>query len=312
MDYIKFKIEKARPAIRAVTIQNYLNFLKGISLRVTNSKFKNLDFLEDNERVIIFLEKYKLNSRRAVNNAIIVALGALNDPFHNKIVYDKYGGMLREKVEEIKQQKLKDPKVAEQWKSMEELRKINNKWRRMVNADDIPNRDELTKKSQQILQNYLITSLYTLMPPRRHIYSNIELILTPEFKKLSKIQLQRNYLVFSKGLRRIFFHFGYQKSQKEADTHAYQKPPPRLWRILQLYLRFNSRRQWLLYNIKGEPMSSNTLGVQVKALFGVGTTMIRKIFITENTKEAHKKIDDLAAAMGHSPSVAKSSYLQNS
>ena len=62
MDYIKFKIEKARPAVRPITVQNYLNFLKGISLRVTQSKFKNLDFLEDQDRVLIFLEKYKLNS----------------------------------------------------------------------------------------------------------------------------------------------------------------------------------------------------------------------------------------------------------
>ena len=49
----------------------------------------------------------------------------------------------------------------------------------------------------------------------------------------------------------------------------------------------------------------------MKKLLGVGTTMIRKIYITENTEAAHKQIELLANKMGHSPSMAKSAYLKD-
>lgn len=312
MDYIAFKIKQARPTLRDISLKNYQNHLKSLSLKVTQDPFKNLDFLKDYDKVKFFLEQYKFNTRRALVTAVVVALGATDDPYSNKKQYDKLLDTMRKQLNLIKKNGTMPLKVKENWKSMKELLKIQNKLRKRVNDDDIPNRDELTKKSGILLQDYLIVSLYTLMPPRRHIYSNVELISTIKFKKLSKVSLKRNYLVFSKALRKIFFHFGYQKSNNESMAHAYQKPPKKIISILKLYLRFNKGRQWLLYNRTGEPMSSNTLGTKIKTLLGVGTTMIRKIYITEHTEAAHKAIKSLASKMGHSAQVASESYLQNS
>tara|TARA_R110000737_G_C14567117_1_gene483404 strand:- start:131 stop:1066 length:936 start_codon:yes stop_codon:yes gene_type:complete len=311
MDYVIFKIKQARPTLRDVTIKNYTSFLKSAAKKVTQEEFKNLDFLKDAEKTKFFLDEYSFNTRRAILSAIVVALGATDDPYDNKKQYDTYLSELHgEYLKRLRSNK-KSEKTKDQWTTMNELRKHQNQWRKKVNDDDIPNRDELSKRSQQILQNYLIVSLYTLMPPRRHIYSSVELISTIKFKKLSKISLKRNYLVFSKSLRKIFFHFGYQKSEYQASVNAYQKPPKKLFSILQLYLRFNRNRQWLLYNNKDEPMSSNTLGVQIKSLLGVGTTMIRKIYVTENTEAAHKQIQEIANSMGHSFNMAKSAYLKD-
>ena len=311
MDYVIFMIKKARPHLREITVKNYVGFIKSLSKKVTQADFKNLDFLKDFTKTKFFLEKYTFNSRRAVLSAVIVVLGATNDPYDNKKEYDTYLTSLHSQYLKNLNSNKKSEKTAEQWTTMKELRKIQNQWRKKVNEDDIPNRDELSKRSHAILQNYLIVSLYTLMAPRRHIYSNVELISTVKFKKLSQIQLKRNYLVFSKSLRKIFFHFGYQKSAYQAEHNAYQKPPRRVFTILQLYLRFNRNRQWLLYNNRGEPMAANGLGTAVKKLLGVGTTMIRKIYITENTEAAHKQIELLANKMGHSPSMAKSAYLKD-
>ena len=311
MDYVEFKIKQSRPHLRQVTVNNYTSFIKSLSKKVTNEDFKNIDFLKDYEKVKFFLEKYTFNSRRAVLSAVIVVLGATDDPFHNKKEYDVYLTSLHAQYIKNLNSNKKSEKTVEQWTTMKELRKIQNQWRKKVNNDDIPNRDKLSKRSQQILQNYLIVSLYTLMAPRRHIYSSVELMDTVKFKKLSDIQKKRNYLVFSKSLRKIFFHFGYQKSETQSINNAYQKPPPKIIKILKLYLRFNRDRQWLFYNNKGEPMSSNTFGIQVKALLGVGTTIIRKIYITENTEQAHKIIETLANKMGHSSSMAKHAYLKD-
>ena len=310
MDFIEFKIKKARPTLRDISVKNYLNYIKSLSKRVTNETFKNIDFLKDFEKVNFFLQQYKFNTRRSILTACVVVLGATENPFNNKIQYDKLLDTMRKELNVRKKNPEMTEKIKSQWKTMDELLKIQNEWRKKVNRDDIPNRDELSNRSKILLQNYLIVSLYTLMPPRRHIYSSVELISTIKFKKLSKVSLERNYLVFSKSLRKIFFHFGYQKSINESTNNAYQKPPKKILKILKLYLRFNRDRQWLFYNKMNEPMSSNTLGVQVKNLLGIGTTMIRKIYITEHTELAHKTINELAAKMGHSSQVAGESYLQ--
>ena len=310
MDFIEFKIRKARPTLRDVSIKNYLNYLKALSKKVTQEEFKNLDFLKDFEKVNFFLQQYKFNTRRSILTACVVGLGATGDPYDNKKKYDKLLDTMRKELNIIKQNPIMTEKTKENWTTMKALLKKQNEWRKKVNTDDIPNRDTLSNRSRLILQNYLIASLYTLMPPRRHIYSSVELISTIKFKKLSKVSLQRNYLVFSKALRKVFFHFGYQKSSNESIKNAYQKPPKKMIRILKLYLRFNRDKQWLLYNRMNEPLGANALGIQIKKLLGVGTTMIRKIYITEHTGGAHKTITDLASKMGHSTSVAKSSYLQ--
>ena len=269
--WIIFKIKKARPGIREITINNYLNYLKSVAKKVTGEEFKNLDFTKDYEKVKFYLDEYTFNTRRAITTALIVGLGALDDPNKNKKKYDELLSVLRLEANNNKKNNIQSEKVKEQWTTMGELRKIYNKWRRLVNDDDIPNRDVLSRRSQEILQNYLIVALYTLMPPRRLIYSDLELISTVKFKKLKNIQKKRNYLVFSKSLRKIFFWFGYQKSKIESDNNALQKP---------------------------------------NKLLGVGATMIRKIYITENTKEAHMKIHNIASKMGHSPQMAFDSYLQ--
>lgn len=307
---MEFKIKKARPGIRQITVNNYLNYLKSVAKKVTGEEFKNLDFTKDYEKVKFYLDEYTFNTRRAITTALIVGLGAIDDPNKNKKKYDELLTVLRLEANNNNKNNVQSEKVKEQWTTMAELRKIYNKWRRLVNDDDIPNRDVLSRRSQDILQNYLIVSLYTLMPPRRLIYSDLELISTVKFKKLKNIQKKRNYLVFSKSLRKIFFWFGYQKSKIESDNNALQKPNNRIRKILQLYLRFNRNRQWLLYNNKGEPISHNGLGITLKKLLGVGATMIRKIYITENTKEAHMKIHNIASKMGHSPKMAFDSYLQ--
>tara|TARA_R110000787_G_scaffold210885_1_gene320668 strand:+ start:395 stop:1330 length:936 start_codon:yes stop_codon:yes gene_type:complete len=310
MEYILHKILEARPTLRPITMKNYKHYLISIGKKVTQSEFKNLDFSKNFEKVNFFLDEYTFNTRRAITTSLVVALGALDDPYDNKSSYDKLLAQQRTEFNKNKLLKKPDKKVIDNWKTMSDLKKIQNKWRRKVNDDNIPNRDVLSKRSQEILQNYLIVSLYTLMPPRRLIYSDVELISTTNFKKLAKIQKEKNYLVFSKSLKKIFFWFGYQKSKQQSDEYALQKPNPRVRKILQLYLRFHRDRQWLLYNRLDRPMLHNNLGAQIKKLLGVGASMIRKIYITENTKQAHLMIDTIASKMGHSSQMAYDSYLQ--
>ena len=119
-----------------------------------------------------------------------------------------------------------------------------------------------------------------------------------------------DFLVFSNSSRIIFFHFGDQKSETEAVLHARQKPPKKLRDVIEIYLRFNHGREYLLVNNRGGMLGQDGLGRTLLKLFGIGSTMIRKIYISEHTKDAHNVIESLASKMGHSATMARASYLK--
>ena len=58
-------------------------------------------------------------------------------------------------------------------------------------------------------------------------------------------------------------------------------------------------------------MTRDGLSKQVFNIFNIRVGMIRKIWISEKTKNFHTKIEKLAKQMGHSPQTAKDYYLKD-
>ena len=310
MELLTKIIRVSRPNVKDITIKNYVNFLNRISKAVSGKPLTNLNFLKDVDKVKDFLDGLSFNSMRSSLTSIIVGLKAVQDPHSVLLQYVELFLKAKNEYYEKLGTKEKSEKTIENWTTMKALLKVQKSWRKKILENHIDEKQGLTKKNQNILQNYLIASLYTLQPPRRGIYGIVKLITTTEFKKLQGSELKENYLVFSNSFRIVYFYFGNQKSAKESINNPIQKPSKKLKKVLELFLRFNHGREYLLTNNRGTMLGLDGLGRHLIEIFGIGSTMIRKIYISENTKVAHDLIDTIASKMGHSSSMARSSYLK--
>lgn len=312
MDFIKHAIKLKRPNLREVSVKNYANFLNRLSKLVEGHELKSLKFLKNIKKVIFYLDEMTFNSMRSTLTSIIVALDATDDIFKIKPEYDT----LFAKAKIVYDKKLttnkKSAKTSSNWTTLGALLKKQKALAKEVKNNHIADKQGLTTKNQKLLQNYLIASLYTLTPPRRNIYATVQMMPMEKFKKLKEDVLSKNnYLVFTPALRKIFFYFGIQKSQRQAEHYAKQTLPPKLFKVLKMYVFFNANQKYMLRNNRGGPYTSTGLSIKVKELLGIGSTMIRKIYITEKTKESHDLIEATANAMGHSVGMAKAAYLKN-
>ncbi len=313
MEEIRKQIMTARPNLRPVTIRNYMNQLNKLSHEIDGGALDHLGFLIDIPNVLSYIETLGINSQNTFLSVIIVALTSESPrtPEIDELVKE-YREIFMEKKKIYMQTlgtRTKTPKEKEQWKTLKELDKIREFWKAQVLANHIPDKAGLTMKNQMILQKYLITALYTLNAPRRNIYATVKLITTTEFKKLRVEEAQQNFLVFSKNFKTLYFYYGYQKSK------AIDKPrvdiSSKLKKVIRLYLKFHSNREFLLYTNRGGVMSQNSLSRSIINLFGMGSSMLRKVYISNKTNRFHKYIDGLAQDMGHSATTAKNFYLKD-
>ena len=312
MEEIKQQILKARPHLRPITIKNYLFNLHQLAQMVDGGQLDDLAFLINVDKVMDYIETHALSSQATILTAIIVGLtsevprtGELDElvKIYRNLFYEK-----KRELSKVSMANTKNEKETAQWKELKALHIIRDNIYNEVLANHIPDKQGLTYKNQKILQRYLIASLYTLQAPRRNIYASTKLIKMKDFKKLGKEDFDANYLVFSKGFKTLFFYFGHQKSRLIENPKV--AITPKLKKVLRLYLFFNHEQEYLLVDRRGQRLTENALTQTLKRIFGMGASMLRKIYISNKTKHYHKYISKLANSMGHSTATAKQSYLK--
>lgn len=313
MDEIRQQIITARPHLRPVTINNYMFTLNKLAQHLDGGTLDHFGFLIDVDDVMEYIETHALNSQATLLTAVIVGLTS-ESPRTPEIddLVKEYRNFFYEKKREISKLARgnnKNEKEIAQWKTLKQIHKIRDNIYNEVLANHIPDKQGLTQSNQRLLQKYLIASLYTYQPPRRNIYASTNLINIKDFRRLNKEDHDANYLVFSKGFKTLFFYFGHQKSKLIEDPRV--DISPKMKKVLRLYLFFNSTAKHLLIDRSGKQMTNNSLTQQIKSIFGMGASMLRKIYVSDKTKHYHKYIDKLAKKMGHSAQTAKHSYLKN-
>ena len=177
----------------------------------------------------------------------------------------------------------------------------------------------LTTKEKRILQDYLIMSLYLLIPPRRNLYANTKFITSKLFKDLdSEIKENNNYLVYTNRNKQIF-SLGDWKNSK-VHGRVIINIPSKLCKIISLWYKYNKDRvnNYLLINLKGNKLTTNNLTKNLVRIFSgtgksISSTMIRKIMISENDavkkyNESKNEVKKLANDMGHSVKTQQSTY----
>jgi hypothetical protein len=316
MDKIRNQIKEKR-TIKDNTLNAYMRNLKIMAKGITGEDFKNLNFLQDFNKVKKYLEdpeKTKTEATRKNRLATILVLLRLNEE-KNEDIIDKYAEYLTDmsdkyykKISENK----KTAKQSENWVDYKKLVKVFNDYSRELRKRNLHKGDKkiLSTKERDLLQRFLTTGLYILNEPRRNQDYIMRVVSGSDYDKLKDSEkLNNNYLVVY-GRNKKMFSFGDFKTKKKYGVQKYPVPS-KLNSVINIWLKYNKGKEWLLYNNRGQKMSSNSLTKYLQKIFNttgknnIGATMIRHIFASYNDdikeyREAKEKAEKIAHKMGHS------------
>jgi len=293
--------------LRASSINAYASNLNKLhKLMFDGEEISDLDFLKDRKKVMKTIEDKKLSTRKTYLAAIVVALMAFEKDEKLISPYRDDMEALAKKFNDDMEKQKKSETQDKNWVSLAALRKVMRKYRNELNEKGIFKKeyDDLTNKEFDLLQKWIVASLYILddNPPLRNNYI-MNVISNKDYEKLSeKEKEERNYTVV-KSRNNKFFSLGNYKTSGKYGTKIIPVGK-KLNSALNIWLKFNKTGH-LLLNSKREPMTANGLTKYLQKTFSptgknISSSMIRHIFISEKFPAQNDEKEKVAEKMGHS------------
>ena len=306
MKDLKKQIEQFRPTLKQNSINAYLIVLKKLN---NNKDYQNLDFLKNKKDIHLILEKLKLTTRRNYITAVLVTLQAVKYDDQNLLNY--YRNLVNDYNEEYTTKMSTNTKSEKQeanWLELSELDKIREDYAARVKKLDLKNKIKIKPSEFSLLQEYLVSALYTLLPPIRLDYSPMLVVKSEKDMKEGS-----NYLINSGRNKKKFIINEYKNVKSKGQQII--TVPSKLNSILNLVLKYNDTEHLLLNNRK-QALSSNGLGKLITSVFKptgkqITINLLRSMFISQNIDmEAINNAKVLADAMGHSTSTQQKIYFK--
>ena len=316
----------------------YISNIKRLNAAITGADPKedidldNLDFLKDIDKVLsVLTTKYAPTTVRSYFISICSLLSSLLER-GNKLqgsvaeirsLYDKYYRILMEQNKSLERNNSKSETQKENWITQDEVlekqKEYEAKAKEVISRGSPPEREvgddtpegskKWRPKEWNVILDWVIISLYTLLPPRRIIdYSEMNVVTDPSLE----VDEQMNYFVKSKK-KFIFTNYKTSGTYKTQVT----KVPDDLDTILNAYLDLRNDKDKndipLLITIEGEPIRENyTITKHLNKIFGknVSVNMLRNIYLTTNFKENLTNLKETATQMGTSPETIQNHYVK--
>jgi hypothetical protein len=275
VDILKTK----RPNLHDKSVKTYVSLLKNI---MKNMDYNNFEQLNENPNDVISFLKDKYNNI----NGIKTRLSALYVITQNKEYHIDMMDNIQKYNTEVNTQ-TKNEKQKENWMTSEEIQTIYDKLE--TNVKPLFKKKDLNTKELLQIQNFVILSLFTLIPPRR-IMDYIEM-------KINNIDTNKDN--FIKGNNLVFNTY---KTSKQKGQQKIQIPKE-LKSILTRYIKLiNDKSDYLLFNNKFQQLSTPNMTLKLNKIFGkkVSVNMLRHIYLSEKHADNLKEMKQDFESMGSS------------
>lgn len=259
-----------------------------------NKPIKNLNFLYDIDKITNKIKDLKANTKRSYIISIASILNCVisegKSPKKLKTLYENYSKILDNYNTDLKDQTGENTDVI----SVDKIKDIYDKLSK--------NKDQ----SKQLFQDYLILSLYYLIPARRNRDYALMKYINNYNEELSK---EYNYYDGNK------FYFNNYKTKGTYNQQIIEVPPE-LRTILNEYINKNNidNNEFLLTNLKtGKPLTSNNaMTIILNRIFGekIGSSALRRSYLTNKYSDIEKELKDDTEMMATSQDVAKNNYIK--
>jgi len=295
-----------RRNIKEKSINAYLIILKKLN---DDRDIDSLDYLNDTENIIKKINEKKLTTQRNYVSAVLTALSCRKDIDDNDeimLIYKDHLKNLNDKYDEFIESHEKTQSQVDNWCSLIELDDIRKKYKKRIRNEKFIKKETLTTEEKQYLSNYIIVSLYTLLPPVRVDYAPMRILYD-----INEDDNETNYLYIKSRNHKEFILNEYKTHRKYGKKII--EIPTELNSVINLYLKFHKLENSFLFNNKGSYMTSVDLTKQIPKAFGeyskknITLNLLRHIYISENVQlksiEQLKKEKDIADVMGHSLAI---------
>lgn len=276
---------------------------------------KNLKFLNEIEAIKGKLEKYKPNTQRSYIISIVSLLKSLKEKQPKKFskLYDTYYTILDTMNKSLKDNTEKTEKEEKEWIGQDAVKARFEEQLKVL--AEIKDNKKLSPEEYEKLLHLVVLSLFVLQKPRRN-KDYQEAFITKKYK--AEYGTERNFLDLFKNE----FLFNNYKTQGTYKTQTCAVNPL-LREIIDIYLKFHPLKSKLrekdaliplLVDYTGEPFTSNNaLTRMLYKIFGskIGSSMLRKLFLTDKYADVMKQMKEDVADMGTSTSTAQTNYIKN-
>jgi hypothetical protein len=283
--------------ITASTLNLYQTKLKILN---DYKPIKNLNFLNDIDNIKSKIEKYKPNTRRTYIISIVSILKCLTAPDKKptkklKKLFDDYSTIMNDY-----NSKLKDQTTITDSTKILKTDEINDIY------EEIKQKAMEKTSNKQDYQDYLILSLYHLIAPRRnkdYIYMKF---VNSYNNDLSK---DFNYYDGSK------FYFNVYKTRGKYQEQIIDVPKE-LKIILNNYIKKYKieNNNFILTDKNNNDLTKNTNSMTgiLNRIFKskVGSSMLRRSFLTNKYGKSRDELIEDVEAMGTSANVANNNYIK--
>lgn len=260
--------------------------------------FYDLDLLEDKEFIMSKINAMEyLTTRKNYLNAVCVCLEA--DGRDNKF----YLQMKRDVVNEYNSfldKNIMTTKQKNNWLKVKDLHQVSKNLLRDIKKRGLynKNKDEINADERSVIQDYLISLLYTEINPIRLDYAPMKIVYS-----LEHLHQETNYLYIKNKSNKTFIINNYKNVKSRGSQQI--KVPKKVNDVINRWLKINPTENFLI-SLGGNALTENALGKYISRIFTIyGRTaslnIIRHIIVSESIDiEKTKEQKELADNMSHS------------
>lgn len=290
-----------RPNLSQSSIKTYMTSLRRIQKDTGLTLNSPEDFIKNIDKILETARKYSASIRKSRIASMVVLIDNKKD-MEDNVYKDKDKADAIQKIRDVMHkdnkevddhetnQELSD-KQKENFKPQDEILKIYN----ILKEQTTPlfKLNTLNKKQFEMMQMFVILSLYVLVPPRRSLdYTAFKIRnINPE--------LDNYFLPSNKKKDLGSFVFNQYKNSKRLGPQVIERVPKELEKIIDKWKQYN-KGDYLLINSVGKPMQSSKLTLVLNEIFGrrISTSMLRHIYLTNkfgnvNLKELKETANDI-------------------
>lgn len=276
-EYIKDK----RPSLSQSSIITYSSILRNLYKKVYGEEEIDFEKFNNDEKILDFLKDIPCNKRKTILSALVIITD--NDAYRKQMLED-----VKDYNHEISKQE-KTPTQEANWITQEELKQVYDSFKN--NANLIYKKEHKTNADLQIIQNFIIIALFTLIAPRRS-KDYVDFRIKSVDKEKHNF-IDKNKFVFN--------------SYKTAKTYGRQEVtiPKELTTIINKWIKVNPT-EYLLFDINLNPLTSVKLNQRLNRIFDgkkIAVNAIRHSYLTDKYADAmkvNKKLEVDMKEMGSS------------
>lgn len=288
-------------------------YLRNLQKLNDGQPVKNLNFLKDTEAINAKLARYKPNTVRSYIIGIATVLSLNKDKKGGKKVWEQYANQMMNLNRSLKAEEATNTKSESQEKNWEDWKAVEAKWTELRDkVEAFKSSATLNTHQYNQLLEFVVLSLYVLLPPRRNDYQKMEIVdHTPTAE-----QVATNYFDLE-GKQFIFNVFKTSKREGQVILAI----PESLQSVLQIYLRFHPLLKtekkfpvaFLVY-ADGRPFTANNAITRIlNKVFGknISSSMLRHSYLSGKYGDVRQEMKEDAQAMSHSVVTQQTNYVKH-